>query len=41
VTGKRARVRLRKGASPVTFALAAGGTATLEEGDSPGSARLS
>ena len=34
VTGKRARVRLRKGASPVTFALAAGGTATLEEGDS-------
>jgi hypothetical protein len=34
VTGKRARIRLRKGQSAVTLALVAGGTATIEEGDS-------
>ena len=34
VTGKRARIRLRKGESAVTLELVAGGTATIEEGDS-------
>ena len=34
VTGKRARIRLRKGESAVTLELVAGGTATIDEGDS-------